>query len=60
MNKRPQDLAEYLDRLPEVTDVFYTGGDPLTISPRLIRRYVAPLLDRKRKGLSNIRFGSKA
>jgi len=60
MNKRPQDLAEYLDRHPEVTDVLYTGGDPLTMSTRLIRRYVAPLLDRKREGLSTIRFGSKA
>jgi L-lysine 2,3-aminomutase len=60
MNKRPQDLAEYLDRHPEVTDVLYTGGDPLTMSTGLIRRYVAPLLDRKREGLSTIRFGSKA
>jgi L-lysine 2,3-aminomutase len=60
MNKRPQDLAEYLDHHPEVTDVLYTGGDPLTMSTRLIRRYVAPLLDRKREGLSTIRFGSKA
>ena len=60
MNKRPQDLAEYLDRHPEVTDVLYTGGDPLTMSTRLIRRYVAPLLDRKREGLSTIRIGSKA
>jgi hypothetical protein len=30
------------------------------MSTRLIRRYVAPLLDRKREGLSTIRFGSKA
>ena len=60
MNKRPQDLAEYIDRHPEVTDVLYTGGDPLTLSTRLIRRYVSPLLDRKRKGLSSLRFGSKA
>jgi L-lysine 2,3-aminomutase len=60
MNKRPQDLAEYIDRHPEVTDVLYTGGDPLTMSTRLIRRYVSPLLDRKRKGLSSLRFGSKA
>ena len=60
MNKRPQDLAEYLDRHPEVTDVLFTGGDPLTMSTRLIRHYVAPLLDRKREGLSTIRFGSKA
>jgi L-lysine 2,3-aminomutase len=59
-NKRPQDLTEYLDRHPEVTDVLYTGGDPLSMSTRLIRRYVAPLLDRKREGLSTIRFGSKA
>lgn len=60
MNKRPQDLVEYLDRHPEVTDVLYTGGDPLAMKTRLIRRYVAPLLDRKRGGLATIRFGSKA
>lgn len=59
-NKQPQDLVEYLERHPEVTDVLYTGGDPLTMSTRLIRRYVAPLLDRRPAGLSTIRFGSKA
>lgn len=60
MNKQPQDLVEYLERHPEVTDVLYTGGDPLTMSTRLIRRYVTPLLDRRPAGLSTIRFGSKA
>jgi L-lysine 2,3-aminomutase len=60
MNKQPQDLVDYLDLHPEVTDVLYTGGDPLTMSTRLIRRYVAPLLEGKRERLSTIRFGSKA
>ncbi|MFZ0610948.1 MAG: lysine 2,3-aminomutase [Desulfobacterales bacterium] len=59
-NKQPQDLVDYLDRHPEVTDVLYTGGDPLTMSTRLLRRYVAPLLERKSGGLATIRFGSKA
>ncbi|MFZ0243717.1 MAG: lysine 2,3-aminomutase [Desulfobacterales bacterium] len=60
MNKQPQDLVEYLERHPEVSDVLYTGGDPLTMSTRLIRRYVAPLLDQRPEGLATIRFGSKA
>ena len=60
MNNNPQDLNEYLDLHPEVTDVLFTGGDPMTMSTRLISRYVTPLLHRSRPGLTTIRFGSKS
>ena len=60
-NNNPQDLSDYLQLHPEVTDVLFTGGDPLTMSTRLISKYVTPLLSQKaRSGLTTIRFGSKA
>ena len=51
-------LVEYLKRHPEVTDVLFTGGDPLIMKTPLIRKYVEPLLEVE--SLRTIRFGTKA
>lgn len=51
-------LVEYLKRHPEVTDVLFTGGDPLIMKTAMIRKYVEPLL--KIDSLRTIRFGTKA
>ena len=53
-------LVRYLQRHPEVTDVLFTGGDPMVMRTRVLRRYVEPLLDAELPGLTSIRFGTKA
>lgn len=53
-------LSRYLDAHPEVSDVLFTGGDPMVMSARLLSTYVEPLLARGREHLTSIRFGSKA
>ncbi len=53
-------LANYLEAHPEVTDVLFTGGDPLTMSARLLESYVNPLLKARPGGLKTIRFGTKS
>jgi L-lysine 2,3-aminomutase len=53
-------LIEYLRRHPEVTDLLFTGGDPLTMSNRKIAAYVEPLLEAGLPNLQTIRFGTKA
>ena len=55
----PEQLVRYLDRHPEVTDVLFTGGDPLIMRTGAIRKYVAPLLERRPGNLKSIRFGTK-
>lgn len=53
------DLAvSYVRSHTEISDVLFTGGDPMIMSADVLRRHVAPLLaiDHVR----NIRFGTKA
>jgi KamA family protein len=51
-------VGSYLAAHPEVTDVLITGGDPLIMKTRVLRRYIEPLL--KIDHLTSIRIGSKA
>jgi len=52
-------LIEYIENHPEVTDVLITGGDPLIMSTKILRRYIEPLIKKKPGNLSSIRFGTK-
>lgn len=56
--KESDTLVRYLQRHPEVTDVLVTGGDPLVMSTRVLRRYLEPLL--QIETLRSIRIGTKA
>jgi KamA family protein len=52
-------LLDYLRAHPEVTDVLFTGGDPLVMRTPVLRRYVEPLLAPEFEHV-NLRIGSKA
>lgn len=58
-NKDPQLLFHYIDRHPGVTDVLFTGGDPMSMRTSLIRDYLTPFLNKRPGNLTNIRFGTK-
>ncbi len=53
-------LLKYLDEHPEVTDVLFTGGDPLVVKTEILASYIEPLLESGLPGLRTIRIGSKA
>lgn len=53
-------LAEYIKANPGVTDVLFTGGDPLIMRTKIMRRYVEPLLEAEIEHLRTVRFGTKA
>ena len=53
-------LVDYLQANPEVTDVLFTGGDPLIMSARHLAEYIEPLLSADLPNLLNIRIGTKA
>ena len=48
----------YLKAHPEITDVLFTGGDPLIMSTARLEAYVLPLLDIP--SVRTIRFGTKS
>ncbi len=53
-------LADYVSASPEVTDILFTGGDPLTMKASVLAGYIKPLLDADIPHLRHIRIGSKA
>lgn len=55
------DLRAYLARHREVTDLLITGGDPMIMKTRLLRRYLDPVLgDPALEHLQTVRFGTKS
>jgi KamA family protein len=59
-NNQADSLVRYLERHTEVTSVLITGGDPLVMRTKILRRYIEPLLDAKLDHISSIRIGTKA
>ena len=54
------DLVDYLKAHPEVTDVLITGGDPMIMRTKVLRRYIEPVLAPELEHVQNIRIGTKA
>jgi KamA family protein len=52
------DLVRYIRANPEVTSVLLTGGDPLVMRTRVLRRHLEPLLGSPQ--LASIRIGTKS
>ena len=53
-------LVRYLEQHPEVNSVLFTGGDPMVMKTKVLRRYIEPLLDAKLDHIVSIRIGTKA
>jgi L-lysine 2,3-aminomutase len=56
----PDVMSRHLERHPEITDVLFTGGDPLVLRTEILRRYAEPLLQPEREHVRSVRFGTKA
>lgn len=53
-------LVEYIRRNPSVTDILFTGGDPMVMNANILGGYINALLDAKLPNLRNIRIGTKS
>lgn len=53
-------LVAYLKANPQVSDVLFTGGDPMIMSARHLAAYIEPLLEADLPGLRHIRIGTKS
>jgi KamA family protein len=53
-------LYRYLIENREVTDVLFTGGDPLVMKTRILSAYIDRLLDDALYNIQTIRIGTKA
>ncbi|MFV2015135.1 MAG: KamA family radical SAM protein, partial [Candidatus Heimdallarchaeota archaeon] len=53
-------LIDYIQQHPEITDILYTGGDPMVMKPSLLDKYFRPVLEANIPHLSTIRIGTKS
>jgi KamA family protein len=58
--REAETLVRYLRVHPEVTDILFTGGDPMVMKTKVLRRYVDGILDANLEHIRTIRFGTKA
>jgi len=59
-SKQAEHLTEYISKNEDVTDVLFTGGDPLIMKTKILEAYIRPLLESNIKNLKHIRIGTKA
>jgi KamA family protein len=55
-----EQLVQYLIEHPEITDVLFTGGDPMIMKAKMFSKYIETLIDAKLPNLKTIRIGTKA
>ena len=58
--KEGDELAQYVKEHPEISDILFTGGDPMIMKASLFSAYIDKLLDADLPNLKTIRIGTKA
>lgn len=58
--KESELLVEYVRQNPRLSDILFTGGDPMVMAAKKFASYVDPLLDADLPNLKTIRIGTKA
>lgn len=53
-------LLKYLRLHPKVTDILFTGGDPMTMTAAILASYIEPLLQPGYEHIRTIRIGTKS
>ncbi|MFW6043028.1 MAG: KamA family radical SAM protein, partial [Marinilabiliaceae bacterium] len=53
-------LIEYLKAHPEITDILFTGGDPMVMKASVLDAYISKILEADLPNLQNIRIGTKS
>ena len=55
-----EQLVQYLKEHPEITDVLFTGGDPMIMKAKIFSKYIDTLIEANLPNLKTIRIGTKA
>ncbi|MGD8708472.1 MAG: lysine 2,3-aminomutase [Nitrosopumilaceae archaeon] len=58
--KEGEQLVQYLIEHPEITDVLFTGGDPMIMKAKMFSKYIETLIEAKLPNLKTIRIGTKS
>lgn len=57
---RIQRIIDYLKQHPSITDILFTGGDPMTMKTSILEKYINLLLEADLPNLKTIRIGTKS
>lgn len=52
-------MVRYVREHPELTDILFTGGDPLTMSTKILSVYINAIIDARLPSIKTIRIGTK-
>lgn len=55
-----QQLVQYVSEHSEITDILFTGGDPMIMKAKIFSKYIDTLIEAKLPNLRTIRIGTKA
>lgn len=58
--KEGEQLVQYIKEHPEISDILFTGGDPMIMKARIFSTYIDTILDANISNLKTIRIGTKA
>jgi KamA family protein len=58
--KKADYMVDYLKAHPQITDVLFTGGDPMIMKASLLDAYITRILEADLPHVKNIRIGSKS
>ena len=58
--KEGEALIQYVSEHPEITDILFTGGDPMIMKAKIFKTYIDSLLSANLPNLKTIRIGTKA
>jgi KamA family protein len=53
-------LVEYIQQHPDITDLLFTGGDPMIMKTKILAGYIESILDANPSHLKTVRIGTKA
>ena len=53
-------MIEYLKQNPGITDILFTGGDPMIMKAGILKKYIDAILDADLPQIKNIRIGTKS
>lgn len=58
-SREVEKLVSYVQQNEEITDILFTGGDPMIMTAKNLAGYIEPLLSADLPNLINIRIGTK-
>lgn len=58
--KEGEQLVQYITEHPEISDILFTGGDPMIMKASIFEKYIDVLLEADLPNLKTIRIGTKA